>query len=77
MYSFFCHIFPQTDEKNPDVVPHDNSDDEYMNEEKQFERLYTPTKLNFVNNNSPTTTSPPIRFDKQVKLKHNFFFGSP
>jgi hypothetical protein len=53
------------DEKNPDVIPHDNSDDEYMIEEKQFERLYTPTKQNYVNNNSPTRTSPPVRFEKQ------------
>lgn len=61
------------DEKNPDVIPHDNSDDEYMSEEKQFERLYTPTKLNYVNNNSPTRTSPPVRFEKQV---HFLFISS-
>ncbi|CAO1420449.1 unnamed protein product [Diamesa hyperborea] len=49
------------DEKNdPDVIPHDNSDDE-----KEFERLYTPTKLNYVNRHSPNTTSPPIRFGEK------------
>lgn len=68
-FSFF-HFFTsfQKDEKNdPDVIPHDNSDDE-----KEFERLYTPTKLNYVNRHSPNTTSPPIRFgEKQVSNKLN------
>lgn len=51
------------DEKNdPDLIPHDNSDDE-----KEFERLYTPTKLNYVNRHSPNSISPSIRFtEKQV-----------
>ena len=54
---------PFTDEKNdPDIIPHDNSDDE-----KDFERLYTPTNLNYVNRHSPNSNSPTLRFsEKQV-----------
>jgi hypothetical protein len=54
---------PPTDEKNdPDIIPHDNSDDE-----KDFERLYTPTNLNYVNRHSPNSNSPTLRFgEKQV-----------
>lgn len=53
------------DEKNdPDLIPHDNSDDE-----KEFERLYTPTKLNYVNRHSPNSISPSLRFsEKQVSV---------
>lgn len=52
------------DEKNdPDLIPHDNSDDE-----KEFERLYTPTKLNYVNRHSPNSISPSLRYsEKQVR----------
>lgn len=52
-----------TEEKNdPDIIPHDNSDDE-----KDFERLYTPTQLNYVNRHSPNSHSPTLRFnEKQV-----------
>lgn len=52
------------DEKNdPDIIPHDNSDDE-----KDFERLYTPTQLNYVNRHSPNSHSPTLRFcEKQVR----------
>lgn len=55
--------FRKADEKNdPDLIPHDNSDDE-----KEFERLYTPTKLNYVNRHSPNSISPTLRFtEKQV-----------
>jgi hypothetical protein len=54
------------DEKNdPDIIPHDNSDDE-----KDFERLYTPTNLNYVNRHSPNSNSPTLRFgEKQVRMK--------
>lgn len=54
------------DEKNdPDIIPHDNSDDE-----KDFERLYTPTNLNYVNRHSPNSHSPTLRFnEKQVRRK--------
>ncbi|KAG5673612.1 hypothetical protein PVAND_003641 [Polypedilum vanderplanki] len=49
------------DEKNdPDLIPHDNSDDE-----KEFERLYTPTKLNYVNRHSPNSISPSLRFSEK------------
>lgn len=57
------NILTSTDEKNdPDIIPHDNSDDE-----KDFERLYTPTQLNYVNRHSPNSHSPTLRFnEKQV-----------
>ncbi|CRL06332.1 CLUMA_CG019078, isoform A [Clunio marinus] len=49
------------DEKNdPDIIPHDNSDDE-----KDFERLYTPTQLNYVNRHSPNSHSPTLRFGEK------------
>ncbi|XP_070490532.1 uncharacterized protein side-V [Chironomus tepperi] len=49
------------DEKNdPDLIPHDNSDDE-----KEFERLYTPTKLSYVNRHSPNSISPTLRFSEK------------
>lgn len=56
IYSF---IFPE--DKNPDVVPQENSDDEYTSEEKAFDRLtvdshriiYTPHL-----NTSPPSLSP-------------------
>ena len=56
------------DEKNdPDLIPHDNSDDE-----KEFERLYTPTKLSYVNRHSPNSISPTLRFsEKQVSNLSN------
>lgn len=56
----------RADEKNdPDIIPHDNSDDE-----KDFERLYTPTQLNYVNRISPNSHSPTLRFgEKQVREK--------
>lgn len=60
-----------TDEKNdPDIIPHENSDDE-----KDFERLYTPTNLNYVNRHSPNSHShsPTLRFgEKQVMYPFNF-----
>jgi hypothetical protein len=62
------------DEKNdPDLIPHDNSDDE-----KEFERLYTPTKLNYVNRHSPNSISPSLRFsEKQVSVGlHGIFVGN-
>jgi hypothetical protein len=68
----FLDVFHResVEEKNdPDIIPHDNSDDE-----KDFERLYTPTQLNFVNRHSPSSNSPTLRFnEKQVKImrKHS------
>lgn len=55
----YSHIFPE--DKNPDVVPQENSDDEYTSEEKAFDRLtvdshriiYTPHL-----NTSPPSLSP-------------------
>lgn len=66
--SFFEFLFSfheSVEEKNdPDIIPHDNSDDE-----KDFERLYTPTQLNFVNRHSPSSNSPTLRFnEKQVRI---------
>ncbi len=53
--------FPPPEDKNPDVVPQENSDDEYTSEEKAFDRLtvdshriiYTPHL-----NTSPPSLSP-------------------
>lgn len=57
------------EDKNPDVVPQENSEDEYNLEEKAFDRLnmesqrilYTPPRLN-------STSPPPLSpaFAKQV-----------
>jgi hypothetical protein len=60
-------LFKSVEEKNdPDIIPHDNSDDE-----KDFERLYTPTQLNFVNRHSPSSNSPTLRFnEKQVRIEN-------
>lgn len=41
MLIFIFGIFP--DDKNPDVVPQENSDDEFISEEKAFDRLNQAT----------------------------------
>lgn len=56
----FSFLFFLADDKNPDVVPQENSDDEFISEEKAFDRLnldthrivYSPARL--------TTTPPSI-----------------
>lgn len=53
------------EEKNPDIIPQGNGEDDYQDEEKAFERLNNPTRiysrLQSVNNmersNSPYETS--------------------
>lgn len=60
----------RADEKNdPDIIPHDNSDDE-----KDFERLYTPTQLNYVNRHSPNSHSPTLRFGEKQVRESSFSF---
>lgn len=60
---FFSSLKSVEEKNDPDIIPHDNSDDE-----KDFERLYTPTQLNFVNRHSPSSNSPTLRFnEKQVR----------
>lgn len=60
------------DEKNdPDIIPHDDDD------EKDFERLYTPTQLNYVNRHSPNSHSPSLRFnEKQVRNVKGFCYAT-
>jgi hypothetical protein len=75
LFIFFLFFsFPLlSDDKNPDVIPHENSDDEYMLEEKQFDRLNIDrhrnlfaASLNF-NNYSPSVLSSTTRLSKQVR----------
>ncbi|KAB0805658.1 hypothetical protein PPYR_02628 [Photinus pyralis] len=61
------------EEKNPDIIPHNNADDEYLEEERAFEALGTPQTRTYLRIPAPTLQGEPnfVKTDPQ-SVSHKY-----